>query len=120
MGNEICNMQLVTNQNGVSLNTQNGALTFARNTLPGNYTFKISINNNIDSTNVLYNLNIRTSNDSAVSFSNAAFTTSTDTANSIDGDYIKLPNTLDSFFQRDFTIETWFKVPDSSRNQVYV
>ena len=114
------NMQYaISNQpNGVSFNTQNGALTFARNTLPGNYTFKISINNNIDSTNVLYNLNIRTSNDSAVRFSNAAFTTSTDTANSIDGDYIKLPNTLDSSFRLDFTIETWFKVPDSSRNQV--
>ena len=103
---------------GVTINTQNGILSISRRTLPGNYTFSIAFNNNIDSTNVLYNITIRTSNDSALSFTNTAFTTSTDTANGINGDYIKLPSSLDTSLQRDFTIETWFKVADSSRNQV--
>ncbi|MCX8480806.1 MAG: LamG domain-containing protein, partial [Sediminibacterium sp.] len=103
---------------GITFNNQLGILSISRRTLPGNYTFNIMFNNNIDSVPILYNLTIRTSNDSARTFTNAALTTNTDTANSIHGDYINLPSTLDTSFQRDFTIETWFKVADSNRNQV--
>ncbi|MCX8480405.1 MAG: hypothetical protein ORN58_00640, partial [Sediminibacterium sp.] len=103
---------------GVSIHAQQGTLFFSKKILPGNYPFNIWVKNNIDSIQLLYNLTVLSSNDSVLSFSNAAYTTTTDTANSIHGDYIKLPNSLDTSLQRDFTIETWFKVPDTNRSQV--